>query len=78
VATQRTVQSEVMPPHRFLREVFRHYLEYREYVANGGDHVLEHSKMGMYTRRQSPSPSGIYTVDLKNWLRVSERPSSTT
>jgi DNA-directed RNA polymerase specialized sigma24 family protein len=41
--TTRTVKAEPLPPHRFLREVFRHYLEYRDLVANGGDHVLEHS-----------------------------------
>ena len=43
MASPRTVQNEPVQPHRFLREVFRHYLEYKEYVANGGDHVLEHS-----------------------------------
>jgi DNA-directed RNA polymerase specialized sigma24 family protein len=41
--TSRTVHNEPLPAHRFLREVFRHYLEFQDLIANGGDHVLEHS-----------------------------------
>ena len=40
--TKDKVTSEV-PKHRILREVLRHYLEYRDYVAqHGGDGVIEH------------------------------------
>lgn len=39
----RTIYDEVLPPHRFLREILRHYVEFREYVAQGNDHVIEHS-----------------------------------
>lgn len=30
-------------PSRVLREVLRHYLEYREFVANGGNHIIEYT-----------------------------------
>lgn len=44
MAQQRLVrQSGVLPPHRVLREVIRHYTEFRDLVADGGDHVLTHS-----------------------------------
>lgn len=36
-------QAGVLPPHRVLREVIRHYTEFHELVANGGNHVLTHS-----------------------------------
>jgi hypothetical protein len=32
-----------IPPHRILRDVYRHYMEYRDLVAAGGNHVIEHS-----------------------------------
>src|SRR3954454_11990001 len=34
--------SEPIPKHRVLREVYRHYLEFRQYVADTGHHVIEH------------------------------------
>lgn len=34
--------TEPVPPHRILREVLRHYTEYRTHVANTGDHVIQH------------------------------------
>lgn len=39
----RTIYKEELPPHRFLREILRHYLEFRDFVAQGNDHVIEHS-----------------------------------
>jgi DNA-directed RNA polymerase specialized sigma24 family protein len=37
------VRTDEIPPHRVLREVYRHYDEFRELVANDGrKHVLEH------------------------------------
>lgn len=39
----RPVHSSVIPPSRVLREVLRHYLEFRELVANGGTHVIDYS-----------------------------------
>jgi DNA-directed RNA polymerase specialized sigma24 family protein len=37
------VRKDEIPPHRVLREVYRHYLEFRELVAQDGrNHVLEH------------------------------------
>lgn len=39
----RPVRNSVIPPSRVLREVLRHYLEFRDLVANGGDHIIEYS-----------------------------------
>ena len=39
----RQVRSSVIPPSRVLREVLRHYSEFRELVMNGGDHIIEYS-----------------------------------
>lgn len=35
--------TEAIPPHRVLREVLRHYLEYRSYVGSTGKDIIEHS-----------------------------------
>ena len=44
MAAQRNVrQAGAIPPHRVLRDMLRHYTEFRELVNNGGSHVLEHS-----------------------------------
>lgn len=34
--------TEPIPPHRVLREVLRHYTEYRTHVTNTGNHVIRH------------------------------------
>ena len=34
--------TEAIPRHRVLREVYRHYLEYRQYVSDTGQHVIDH------------------------------------
>lgn len=34
--------TEEIPQHRILREVYRHYLEYRQYVSDTGNHVIDH------------------------------------
>jgi DNA-directed RNA polymerase specialized sigma24 family protein len=35
--------TEPIPKHRILREIFRHYTEYKQYVGSTGHHVIEHS-----------------------------------
>jgi DNA-directed RNA polymerase specialized sigma24 family protein len=39
----RAVHGSEIPDHRILREIFRHYSEFREYVAQGNDPYLEHT-----------------------------------
>lgn len=34
--------TEKIPPHRILREVLRHYTEFKDYVSATGNHVIEH------------------------------------
>jgi DNA-directed RNA polymerase specialized sigma24 family protein len=36
------LKDSVMPKHRVLREVFRHYLEYRDLFKSTGQHVISH------------------------------------
>ncbi len=36
-------RTKAEPPHRVLREVLRHYHEFKEFVGQGGDHVIDHS-----------------------------------
>lgn len=38
----KRLQTEPIPPHRVLREIYRHYLEYRDYVGSYGKHVIDH------------------------------------
>lgn len=35
--------NEVIPKHRVLREVYRHYYSFKELFASEGTHVIEHS-----------------------------------
>ena len=39
----RAVHSNETPEYLILREVFRHYTEFREYVGQGNNPVLEHT-----------------------------------
>src|ERR1035437_1518915 len=39
----RPVRSGETPKHRILREIFRHYTEFRQYVNEGNDATLSHS-----------------------------------
>lgn len=34
--------TEEIPKHRILREVYRHYLEFRDYVSSTGNSVIDH------------------------------------
>ena len=34
--------KEPIPRHRILREVYRHYLEFRQYVSATGNHIIKH------------------------------------
>jgi DNA-directed RNA polymerase specialized sigma24 family protein len=42
-ATRPVRAAGEIPPHRVLRDMLRHYIEFREYVDLTGNHVLEHS-----------------------------------
>jgi DNA-directed RNA polymerase specialized sigma24 family protein len=36
--------NEPVPYHRILREIYRHYSEFRDYVSSTGKHVIEYSQ----------------------------------
>lgn len=40
---QRTKRTEKVPVHRILREVYRHYYEFEEYVSHTGNHVIDYA-----------------------------------
>lgn len=42
MAQSKSKLTEAIPRHRILREVYRHYLEYRQYVSDTGQHVIDH------------------------------------
>jgi DNA-directed RNA polymerase specialized sigma24 family protein len=41
-SSSRKLLTEEIPKHRILREVYRHYLEFRQHVSSTGQHVIEH------------------------------------
>jgi DNA-directed RNA polymerase specialized sigma24 family protein len=42
LAVSKGKLTEEIPKHRILREVYRHYLEYKQYVSDTGRHVIDH------------------------------------
>jgi len=42
MAQAKNKLTEEIPQHRILREVYRHYLEFRDHVSNTGQHVINH------------------------------------
>ncbi len=59
----RTIYKEELPAHRFLREILRHYLEFQDYVAQGHDHVIEHS----YLVQEPGKPLRKVTMSFSFW-----------
>jgi hypothetical protein len=49
-----------VPPHRILREVYRHYYEFEEYVASTGHHVIDRGDISIsfYDLKDGISESG--------------------
>lgn len=56
--------SEPIPRHRILREVFRHYLEFRQYVSDTGNHVIEH---GYFTYNDDGTIKDKISVTISFW-----------
>lgn len=53
----RPVRSGEAPEHRVLREIFRHYVEFRAHVAQGNDHYLEHTYLVPAPGESLPCPN---------------------
>jgi DNA-directed RNA polymerase specialized sigma24 family protein len=59
------VRKDEIPPHRVLREVYRHYLEFRQLVAQDGrNHVLEH---GYFIENPDTGERRKATLSLSFW-----------
>lgn len=55
--------TEPIPKHRVLREVYRHYLEYRDYVSRYGESVIDHGYM-VYPEEGEPYK---VTISISFW-----------
>jgi DNA-directed RNA polymerase specialized sigma24 family protein len=68
-------RTEPIPKHRVLREVYRHYLEYRDYVTSTGSSVIEH---GYWVYKEDGSRDKV-TIAISFWdlhgglMRLSKR-----
>lgn len=56
--------TEEIPKHRVLREVYRHYLEFRQYVSDTGNHVIEH---GYFIYNEDGSIKDKIAVTISFW-----------
>lgn len=56
--------TEPIPEHRILREVYRHYLEFRQYVGSTGNHVIKH---GYFTYNDDGSIKDKICVEISFW-----------
>lgn len=56
--------QQPIPLHRILREVYRHYIEYRELVSNTGHSVIDHS---YFIYNQDEQVIGKVEVTLSFW-----------
>lgn len=57
--------TEPIEPAKVLREVLRHYTEFRTHVGNTGDHVIEHSYF-IY-KPDLKTPRGKVTIGFSFW-----------
>lgn len=56
--------TESIPPHRILRDIYRNYELFKDYVANTGNHVIEH---GYYTYNEDGSIKTREIVTISFW-----------
>jgi len=57
-------RTQAEPRHRVLREVYRHYLEFRDYVANHGESVIDH---GYFIYDEDGNVVGKETISISFW-----------
>jgi DNA-directed RNA polymerase specialized sigma24 family protein len=54
---------EPIPKHRILREVYRHYYEFKQLFTKEGIHTIEHS----YWTHNDDGSKGKHTVEISLW-----------
>lgn len=54
------------PPHKVLREIFRHYTEFQDWVASTGDSVIEHGYF-LYDENDDEKVIGKVVVSISFW-----------
>lgn len=57
-------RTKVEPKHRILREVYRHYFEFRDYVALHGESVIDH---GYFIHDEDNNIIGKEIVSISFW-----------
>lgn len=62
---QTKAVTKPIPPHKILREVYRHYLEFRDLVSNHGTHVIDHSYV-IYDEEGEKTPEKI-NITISFW-----------
>lgn len=55
--------SEPIPKHRILREVYRHYYEFKQIFTREGTHVIEHS----YWTKNEDGSRTKHTLSISLW-----------
>lgn len=56
--------KQLQPKHRILREIYRHYLEFRDLVSNTGESVFEH---GEWIRDEEGNVIGKRIIQVSFW-----------
>jgi DNA-directed RNA polymerase specialized sigma24 family protein len=78
VAPKHTKRTEPIPKHKILREVFRHFTEFQDWVSATGDSVIEHGYF-LYDEKDEEKIVGKVLVTISFWdlhdslQRVAER-----
>lgn len=59
-------RTQPEPEHKILREVFRHYTEFQDWVAATGDSVIEHGYF-LYDEEDKDKVTGKVVVTISFW-----------
>lgn len=63
-AEQHKLRTQEEPPHRILREVLRHYSEFKAHVAATGEHVIDY---GYYIYNDDGSIKDQKMISISFW-----------
>jgi DNA-directed RNA polymerase specialized sigma24 family protein len=63
-AVAKKLVTEPIPRHRILREIYRNYTQYKDYVSSTGRHVIEH---GYYVYDEEGNIKDKVLVTISFW-----------
>jgi len=64
MAGSKSLLLEPIPPHRILREVYRHYMEYKAWVSSTGGSVIDH---GYFVYNEDGTIKQKISVSISFW-----------